>query len=232
MARKPANPNRLLAGLIAFNLICGAMWSPATAPQKLRVLGAPAGDEKRIAERLRKYEGVPSRQIQNAHLAQVIMPNSEIASVESSINLLGRGVIILKLQKPVATITGTKGALANDGTVFQLSRDGSTLPTLTVHPDMLGAAWIPAGQWPAERMAWLIQQVVSWQPDNAWKFDIDSRGVMSFRGNEKATVIVGTPVDLQKKWSRFSEEMAKQVTLLENVSEINVSAPTDIVTKR
>lgn len=233
-ANKPSSGslNLKLAGLLAANLVLGAAFSPATAPHHLRVAGAPKADEARIAAALQLFAGVPSRQIHTQHFAQSVLTNSEVQRIESNVNILGRGVVQIHLQTPVATIVDSKVALAADGSVLQLSRDPGEVPRLTLHSDFRGPNWIPAGIWPARSIAWLIREVSRWKADKAWTFDLDSRGVMSFRGSEKAKIVVGTPVELEKKWSRFTEELAKQPNLLESVQEINISAPADIVIKR
>lgn len=229
----PSNvsPTKLVAGLLAVNLLAGWLWSPATAPHRVRVVGAPVADQGLLTNALQKYADVPSRQIGAQHIAWHLAGDRSISSVDCQFNVFGRGVVTIRPRTPVAVIEGGATAMDVHGVVFSFTGDRKGIPTLKLDPALLAPNSSVLDSWPSQAVAGLIDRVQKWNPEGEWAFQFDVRSTCSFKGRDRARILLGTVTDLDKKWSRFIEEWNRDPKLLEKSSEVNLSSPTDIVVK-
>lgn len=105
---------------LGVNLAAGALLSPLTAVQRVRVEGVPSFDQARVAEILNSWRGVAAMRWPPQVVESRVQSGSEVHRATFHRNVFGRAVLKVDYRIPVAEIEGTHGLLLDsNGQVYR-----------------------------------------------------------------------------------------------------------------
>lgn len=105
---------------LGVNLAAGALLSPLTAVQRVRVEGVPSFDQARVTEILNSWRGVAAMRWPPQVVESRVQSGSEVHRATFQRNVFGRGVLKVDYRYPVAEIEGTHGLLLDaNGQVYR-----------------------------------------------------------------------------------------------------------------
>ncbi|MBS1718960.1 MAG: hypothetical protein JST35_00780 [Armatimonadetes bacterium] len=209
------------------NITAGLFFSPLTAIRKVRVVGASPSDQARIQTILDDERGKPAVQVSPRLVETRALEASEVRTAQFGRNLFGHAELTISLRRPVATVNGAPGmAMDPTGNLFSTKADLSALPS--VYPPQ-GDDWklecALVGTWARGRMAELSESLkTTFQNDALTLHDDPSSGVF-FTIGDRVRVILGDWSDLQVKLRTLRGLLSKDGELLNESSEINLTAP-------
>lgn len=219
-----------LAGLLMLNFYCGMFFSPITGATGVRVVGADPTDRARIERHLQTLAGKPAWRNDRMRLESLILQNDAVLSAELSQNPFGRGLLKLRLRKPVARIVADRIVLlASDGTIFSATNAPARLPLLRLPSKTLEPNLALMGGWEATRTAGLSAQLSDKFPRQNWSIDVDQRGVICLNKGVRGSVVLGSSDALDRKLERLRQILKDRPSLLSQVAELNLTSPANPV---
>lgn len=222
----PINWAPWLWGALAVNVAAGVIFSPITAPVKVRAVGVNEQQRVQAEEILNRWQNRPAVLIPKDEVASQLLEVSSIKSAQVRLNILGRGVVRVEAKRPVAVLVGSDKALADDGSIAYFANLPPNLPSLTLREELLEPepALIPG--WEAAQTAQFCEEISRGLPKEPWQVEVDLRGVLFLRLPEKKGVVIfGTPTRIVEKVNDFREALAEKPELMDDYSELNFSAP-------
>jgi hypothetical protein len=230
-SRGSAEPNWTAIAWLALvlNCILGVLFSSSTGLQQARVIGAPPGDVTRIQLALGEIRKVPAVWANRTKILSDILANPELESATLSQNIFGRGVLRIKRKTIVAAVDGEKNLWLAEGGSLVRSADGASKVLIQFPPSARQPMSLTCAGSDLAASAVCCSRLATDFSDREWKVMLDERGVLSMRTAEPGRIIIGTPEKLEEKLSAIKDALGGNPKLLQQVKELNVSAPTDPV---
>lgn len=225
--RRPSRPipwAPLLWGGFAASTIFGLLYSPITAPTKVRVEGAGESDEKEIQAILASMEGVPALQVNRPAIEQRMCLRGQIVNASLSVNIFGRGLVKVKNETPVGRIQSkSQLAMNSDGMVYACDDIPQNLPMVKLPSD----AGLPSSSicatWEMQSTGRLCEDITRYLgTDLPWTVSIDTRSYIQLRSGNTAIVKLGSTNNLDKKLKLLADALDGNQELLKKAHEINL----------
>ncbi|HRJ27200.1 MAG TPA: hypothetical protein PLO61_06800 [Fimbriimonadaceae bacterium] len=231
-ARRPISWRAWLWVALTVNVAAGLAWSPATSASKIRVLGAPPEDQNRIRQVLQSLRQVPSVRVDQARLESTIQSGSAIDQAKFDLNLFGRGILRIRSKIPVGVVVADYPLLLSDqGDLFTTTTISPDLPKIQVLEGAGLNLSVTAG-WETGRVADLCQWVSSDLPPGSWKIRVQSGGRLGLNKEKGGVVTLGDSSNLQQKIRVLKQILQDQPEILNEVKEINLTAPSQPALRR
>lgn len=230
-ARAPLPWSAILWALLLANIGAGLALSPLTGLSKVRLEGAMARDAAVMAQELQSLRGVPFLRVETRSVEDRLRIGDHIASVTYIQNIFGRGHGRVRYRVPVARIEGSDLCVDASGVVFAARESDAKLPALAVPRETRGPTGLLTGSWPAQRLAWLAQEIHRRWPDSNWTIRWERGSVISAESKGFPRLVFGSPSDLEKKIKQLGDIIAQNPRLLNTAREINLTAPNEPVSR-
>ncbi|MBS1721859.1 MAG: hypothetical protein JSS66_02510 [Armatimonadetes bacterium] len=218
------DPAAALWALFALNVVVGLAVSPLTAVQKVRVVGAPTGDEARIEEAVQALRDKPLLRVNGTQLRSSLEANPEVLSSEFLPNPFGRAVVKVRLRQPVARLLNSKVYVDKDGTAFRSGRVFEALPQLMPPKKGYALGLSVLGSWESGKAAYVCEQIAAQIPNVPWIVAVSERGDISLQAEGGATVDFGSSEGLPRKIEKLRSLVEAKPELLK-MRRINLAYP-------
>ena len=233
-ARRPAPRKRvrriipwggILWLLVILNVTAGIYFSPLTATNRVRVVGAREHDEAWIKQAIQLVKGMPSLVADRTGLESKIVAQTDVKSARYTLNIFGRGVLRVVYRTPVAVLDEKAGFYLDDqGVWFQSATRAANLPEVSIPAiSKIPAVGLMNG-WDGARLANLCLMLTKHIPQVRWRVVCDDRSVISLTGNKMPRIVLGSTDDLDKKVERLASILSSQPEVVETAKEINLTA--------
>lgn len=225
--RRPSRPipwSPLLWTGFALSTIFGLLYSPITAPTKIRVEGAGVSDHGEIRAVLASLEGVPALQVNRPATEQRMSLRGQIVNASLSVNIFGRGLVKVKNDIPVARVQSKAPLAMNaDGLVYTCDNIPENLPVVKLPIDAGLPSASVCGSWEMQSTGRLCEDISRYLgTDLPWTVSIDTRSYIQLRSGNTAIVKLGSTSNLDKKLKLLADALDGNQELLKKANEINI----------
>ena len=225
----PVDLTPWLWGAVCINIVLGLLFSPVTAMNTLKVVGARAYDQERLVAVAQRIHKRPFLRVNANSVQSQVLENVEVASASYRANLFGRGVLEVRYRRPVALIEGGELYLSERGAVFA-SPTAPALRVTVVPPMAPGEKNLSIiGGWQSGAAASMCDNISRKLPDRNWRLVITSTGIVELEPESGAKVILGSFDDSGKKIDKLVKILEDEPGILERVSSLNLSSPSNPV---
>lgn len=210
--------------ILVFNVGFGLKYSKLFAPRVVRVAGAKAGDEARIAKVLESLNGKPAWNSPVSAVEEDLLRSPDMSSATIELNLLGRGLVTLTYDPPVAVFATrpTLGLNAKGGIVPVA--DATGLIKVRIYPQALAPLATFAAGWEMSLVADVCSRASRAElPDP--EVELSENGSVQINLKSDARIVLGAPSDLDHKFQRLAQVRASDPELLSAGNELNLIAP-------
>ena len=223
------NPGPFVVLGLIVNLTAGAVFSPVTAVRRVRVEGAPPGDESRLAGILQALRGVPCARVDARAVETAALANSELRGAALSRTPFGSAVLRVSRRLPVGRLYARDSmGLDEDGVVYQATDLPKELPRISLPPESPEVGLTLGNGWPAQSVAHLATLVRDLGAHEPARIDVLAGGRVCLN-IDSSTIDLGRALGLDEKVARLRELLRRQPALFVNFQGINlvdVDAPT------
>lgn len=211
----------------------GIWLSPISAVKRVRVEGAPTEIQAMLKSRIQHLKNVPLAQVRSTQMESDALGIQDLESAQYEQNVFGRGVLQVKVRRPVANFAGKPKLMLSDrGVIFRTQRPTEDLPKIEI-PNLSERTHLTAGNsWQAKTAAEWIANLPDSLRNGQATFEVKATGEVCLRSGRKATVQFGFPDKREEKFRVLSELIAQQSELLSQVRELNLVAPDRPVVRR
>jgi hypothetical protein len=223
---RPADPTPLLWATLAIVVASGLAYSPATSIKSVRIVGAAPYDRDRLQELAQTLRARPYLRVDTDRLQSLVLEARSVGNAQFRGNLFGRGVLKVTYLRPVAAIAENPGHyLSAGGTVYKPAAQYS-LPVEVAPPTDQGVRNLSVfGSWRSGLAAKMCENIAGRLPDRRWRVVVSQRGFVSLVPESGGTVELGSFDDADKKVLKLVEILRDDPTLLDRVTEVQLSSP-------
>lgn len=217
--------SRWLWLLFVLNTLAGLLFSPATAVRRVRIVGAEPQEVRSLRESLQTIRGVPALRVDESRFLGRILAEVALQDASWQQNWFGRGVLTLTRRTPVLTVSSKdKLVLGQDGTLFRTTAE---LPKsqLRTGSSSVKPSYTWAGTWEGRAVARFATILHEKIPLQTGVLVLDQTGKLTLASGKLAPVVLGTTDNAAAKVAQLAKALSQQPKLLEQVKEVNLSAP-------
>ena len=223
--RKSAEPVRWPWVVFTFLVVGASLTSPWTAARKVRVVGAPPGDQARIEAILSKIRPYPWKLLNTSEVISQVQQEPSVDSARYEGNIFGRGILTVLYRVPVARVGGKADLLLDKkGQLFRGKTILSGLPTFVFPVEVQGPSTTIANGFDLAGSAYACRLLRDRLPNYSWTVELDQRSVLFLTSGTGTRVILGPPEDLEKKIDKLAAVYASS-NAFTKVKEINLVVP-------
>lgn len=224
--RTRLKPAPILWLLLIANVTAGLLWSPITSIVRARVDGARPFDEPRIRLILEKLKGIPCAQVNPHEYESAVMSLPEVRTADLDRSVFGTALLRVSYRRAVARIRNTDNlALSIDGVLFPTNEPADEkLPFLELPKDRPRVLATIASPWRPVAIADLAVKAREMWPTDPLLIQVDERGSVCLNIST-GRVILGSATDLDKKLGVLRERLSQNPRELQEVEELNLTAP-------
>lgn len=215
----------VLWGSAVINIGWGLFTSPITSPVKVRVVNSSAYDEAALTEILQDLRGRPAGLVNKASVESQVLSTGRFEYATLKLNLFGRGVLNLAPRQAVGVIRDSNLALDRFGVLFPEPTPRDGLPVVVSPAEAAQTQAAFQGPWEAHETARLCTLLSQKLKDVSWAIEVDARGSTTIKSEKRASVIVGNTANLEEKVEVLADILQQKPDILDQVSELNISAP-------
>jgi cell division protein FtsQ len=203
----------------------GVWWSPITSLRSVRVEGALPSDEARLGAIVKKLQDIPLIQIDPRRTESEALENPEILKAELTRSLFGTGLLKITYRRPAARLLGHPNVLLDlQGVLYKASSSPQNIPQVQLPDSGPPTLLTLASNWQPRIMAKLAQDVLKLPVSGVIRIQVEPGGVVCLNMGT-GRVILGSLDDLDKKLSVLRERLATNPSELNEVQELNLTAP-------
>lgn len=215
----------VLWGSAIINVGWGLFTSPITSPVKVRVVNSDKIDEPVLHEILQDLRGRPAGLVNKKSVESQVLSTGRFEFATLRLNLFGRGVLQLAPRKAVGVLEGSSLAIDRWGVLFPDPHPSPNLPKLAAPAEASQPQVAFQGPWESRDAAKLCILLMEKAKDMPWTVQLDARGSTQIKSDKRATVIVGNTANLDEKIDVLADILRQKPEILNQVSELNISAP-------
>jgi hypothetical protein len=205
------------------NTAAGLIYSPITSPVKLRVVGAGVTETPEIEAILRSLEGQPALLVDKNLLVARSENTGAIKDAKISLNIFGRGTLVLDRQKPVASVAGSpESALAENGEVYEFGRSFENIPQVAMPREWSEPSASVVSIWEKKQLVRLCKEVKRRFPGNRWTVSVARTGHFSLESRDGLFVNLCSSYDLDDKVEQLAILLARQPDLSERYEDLTI----------
>ena len=211
--------------LVPTQIGLGLAYSPLTAVNRVRVVGANPDDEARIVPILEKLRGQPFAVVNPATVEGEVLKKSEVNSASFSHNFLGSGLLVVHYRTPAARLEGAyRTALDENGVAFQSDHLPNTLPNVRIQPEGARTGLAIAHTWSGQDLVKIAQRVEKLKLNGTWVVEVqDDRSLCLNTGISR--VIFSAFKKLDDQLVTLEERLARDPAILDRPITLNLWAP-------
>jgi hypothetical protein len=226
----PADYTLWLWALLALNVVVGLAFSPVTGSRLVRVVGARAEDEPRIAKFLRAFEETPYSRVNEAQVATLALEDRSVERASFRTNVFGRGVLDLSYRRPVARVEGTEALyLSSRGALFTGTPDAAVKVLLSAPGAVPQPNLSVFSSWRSGVAAQMCDNIAERLPDRTWRMVVSASGFVSLESEGEGTVEFGSFEDADEKVQALVEVLQEDPERLSNVRKLVLTSPSNPV---
>lgn len=207
------------------NLSLGIAFSPLTAVQKVRVIGATTNDHQRITNGVQSYRAVPFARVPFAQWDAKVLENPEVKAAKIEANPFGRAVVNVTLRQPVARIVNSRVYIDDKGRAFRSNRTFGELPTVVPPAGAFTPTAAFLAPWEVATTAELCKNLAEQVPNVVWTVAVSDRGVISLKAGGGAEVELGSSEGLPRKLKKLSDVVKASPGILKRVRRLVLTYP-------
>jgi cell division septal protein FtsQ len=234
--RTRLRPKPILWLLLTVAICLGVWYSPITSIRNVRVEGALPSDRDRLGSILKALEDIPVARIDPRVTEGKVLENSAVYQAELTRSLFGTALLKVSYRQPVARLLGHPNVLLDaDGVLYRTQVPpidgtprakpvGPFIPQIQLPDNGPPTLLTLAGNWQPKTMAKLAQDVVKLRLSDVIRIQVEPGGVVCLNMGT-GRVILGSLDDLDKKLAVLRERLATNPSELDQVQELNLTAP-------
>lgn len=223
--RKRVNWGPVLVLLTVGNIFAGLAYSPITSATRVRIEGAYATDQARIAEAVQLVRRKPALRGGAATMVEQIYRRPDVRDVSFRQNLFRRGLVKIRYFAPVAQVADMpRTILTAQGSICQTQEPIDSLPRLS---------WSSGGPTPT---ATLVERIESRKVADvcsraatlkipALEIVVLDNGGVCLNSGKTGRVLLGPPDNLDEKFETLDRILASQPTVLAESKEVVLIVP-------
>lgn len=218
--------------LLIANVAIALSFSPATAATDIRVKGAEASDQQRIAKDVSWLKGRPWLSVNNASVEETLMMRPDVERAQVSRNPFGHAEVTMSYYRPVAIVDGGKNLVLTDGGFLcTVPNPNPNLPVLYLFPEASSPALGLSTLWEPTLVAQVCERAASEGIVKNLSITVTMSGSVCLNSGVTGRVIFGAPDDLDEKFSVMKKILTAEPNLLDNRQELVLVAPSKPVTR-
>lgn len=217
---------RLLGLLLAANVAAGLTFSPITSVARVRVVGVPNSDQRRVEGVLRKLRDIPCARVNVPSVESLVLSNPAVKSAKLSHNIFRQAVLEVVYLRPVASIIGDPGlALSTDGIVYRTNQTTEGLARIELPGQSDSPIVAFCSGWECQTLAQIAKRINKDKALRNMAIEVYSKGLVCLNNRQGARVILGPTERLDEKFDKLQELLQEHPDLLLQAKEINLVSP-------
>lgn len=223
--RSRLRPKPILWLLIMGVAAAGIWWSPITSLRSVRIEGALPSDRNRLEGIAAKLHDIPLIRIDPRVTESEVLENPEVLHAELNRSLFGTGLLKVTYRRPVARLLGHPNILLDpQGVLYKANSTPDTIPQIQLPVNGPPTLLTLTSNGQPQTMAKLAQDVLKLPVSDVIRIQVEPGGVVCLNMGT-GRVILGSLDDLDKKLSVLRERLATKPNELNEVQELNLTAP-------
>jgi cell division septal protein FtsQ len=211
--------------LLILVVALGIGLSPSTSIKNVRIEGAQASDQERLASIVKKLQDVPNIRIDPRGVESEALMRADVQSAQLTRGLFGSALLKVTYRRPVARLLGHPNVMLSDeGVLYKTDLVPEGLPQVQLPDNGPPTLATLAANWQPQKMAKLAQDALKLGISDVIRIQMDAGDVVCLNMSS-GRVILGTLEDLDKKLAVLRERIASNPQELSQIKELNITAP-------